>query len=97
MYDLLSAVLAANPLRGTGQKRDEIIKNIFSRGEALSKRDIAQLESLGFEIVSDNKHYKVTYKGHDKYWFSVSKTPSDSASGGKNLVSQVLNRISIYR
>ena len=97
MYDLLLAVLAANPLRGTGQKRDEIIKNIFSRGEALSKRDIAQLENLGFEIVSDNKHYKVTYKGHDKYWFSVSKTPSDSASGGKNLVSQVLNRISIYR
>jgi hypothetical protein len=40
-----------------------------------------KLESLGFVITEDGKHYKLTYYGDDRYQIILSKTPSDIRTG----------------
>ena len=61
---------------------------------------VAGNELMDFDIcrmiVSDSNHYRLIYKGNDKYVITLHKTPSDVRSG-KNLVSDILNTISVYR
>ena len=43
-----------------------------------------ELMSLGFEITEAGKHYKITYRGDQRYMVTVGKTPSDNRSGSNN-------------
>ena len=61
----------------------------------MSPQNIAELKKIGFEVVSESPHYKLVYK-NSKYWFTVSKTPSDKR-GGKNLASDITRRLSVYK
>lgn len=46
------------------------------------------LESLGFVITDDGKHYKWTYFGNHRYVTTAAKTSSDSREG-MNLASTI--------
>ena len=95
-YELLEGILALNALRGEGKEVDETLKRVLSKGENVKERDLLELKAIGFEVVSDSNHYRLIYKGNDKYVVTLHKTPSDARSG-KNLVSDILKTISIYR
>ncbi len=95
-YELLEGILALNDLRGEGKEVDETLKRVLSKGENVKERDLLELKAIGFEVVSDSNHYRLIYKGNDKYVITLHKTPSDARSG-KNLVSDILKTISIYR
>lgn len=95
-YELLEGILALNALRGEGKEVDETLKRVLSKGENVKERDLLELKAVGFEVVSDSNHYRLIYKGNDKYVITLHKTPSDVRSG-KNLVSDILNTISVYR
>lgn len=85
-----------NALRGEGKEVDETLKRVLSKGENVKERDLLELKAIGFDVVSDSNHYRLIYKGNDKYVITLHKTPSDARSG-KNLVSDILKTISIYR
>ena len=93
--ELLVGLLKENPIIGNGEETLEIVKRIFSTGEEMTPQNITDLKRLGFEISSESPHYKLVYK-NSKYWFTVSKTPSDKR-GGKNLVSDITRRLSVYK
>ena len=93
--ELLTALLKENAISGNGVETFEVVKRIFSNGEEMSPQNIADLKRIGFEIVSESPHYKLVYK-NSKYWFTVSKTPSDRR-GGKNLASDITRRLSVYK
>ena len=96
-YELLNGILANNEIIGNGDHMEEIVKKVLSSGENPTERDFVALKAVGFEVVSDNNHYKLVYKGNAKYTFSLFKTASDRQRGGKNNVSDILKRLSVYR
>lgn len=95
-YELIDSLLENNDYISNGRETLEIVKRVLSSGEAINKRDIADLERVGFELVSESPHYKFVYRGNERYWFIVSKTPSDRRSG-KNIVSDIIKRLSVYQ
>ena len=95
-YELVRKILEVNVEKGNGRVIIEVVKSVLSNGGAPRESDFNKLRAVGFEVLSEQNHYKVVFKGNDKYWFTIFKTPSDHR-GGKNLVSDILKRISIYR
>lgn len=51
--------------------------------------------SLGFHIMDDGKHYKITCKGDPRYMATIGKTPSDNRAGSNNV--GMINKIMIQR
>ena len=72
-YELLSAIIEKNPIKGYGKEIFERIKQIFAKGEGIGNKEFAELKELGFEVVSEKNHYKIVFKGDERYWFSISK------------------------
>lgn len=95
-YELVKGIVDANPLKGEGKTIFDKVKAIFSSGEGIKDKEFAELRDMGFEIISDNKHYKLVFKGDERRWFTIAKTPSDNRSG-KNLASDIIKRLSIYK
>lgn len=95
-YELLSDLLTVNSIRGEGQEIFRRLKAILSKGENLTDRDFRELQELGFIVTSDANHYRLTFKGAEPYKFTLPKTPSDHREG-KNSVSDITKRLSIYR
>ena len=94
--ELIADLLAHNQIIGNGKEMLEVVKAVFANGEDLSSKELAELKRVGFEITSDNTHYKLVYKG-SKYWFSLAKTTSDKNRSGKNLTSDITKTLSIYK
>lgn len=95
-YELLSSIVDRNSYIGNKQRMFVRIKEIFSDGETMSAAERSELEKMGFEITEDGKHYKLKFMGGDKYWYTVSKTPSDNR-GGKNEATKIINGLSVYK
>ena len=95
-YELLEAIIAANPECGNGREILATVKAVLSGGEAPMDSDFAMLRGVGFEVVFEQINYKLRFMGNEKYWFTLFKTPSDARSG-KNLVSDITKKISIYK
>ncbi|MBN8413595.1 hypothetical protein [Halomonas litopenaei] len=84
---LQSLVAAIEP----SSNRDELIARIKAALSQYRKLDSAmshELEELGFDIEADGKHYKMTFRGDQRYTITMPKTSSDHRAG-KNLVSQI--------
>ena len=94
--ELLTDLLARNHIIGNGKELFEVVKSIFADGEDLSAKELSELKRVGFEITSENTHYKLVYKG-SKYWFSLAKTTSDKTRSGKNLTSDITKTLSVYK
>lgn len=73
-----------------------MVKAVFANGEDLSTKELADLKRVDFEIMSENTHYKLVYKG-SKYWFSLVKTTSDKNHSGKILTSNIIKTLSVYK
>ena len=94
--ELITDLLAHNKIIGNGKEMLDVVKSVFADGEELSAKELAELKRVGFEITSDNTHYKLVYKG-SKYWFSLAKTSSDKKRSGKNLTSDITKTLSVYK
>ena len=95
-YELINSLLECNDYIGNGREVEEVVKRVLSSGEQINKRDIAELERAGFKLVSDKNHYKVVYRENERYWFTISKSPSDKNSGQNN-ASDIIKRITVYQ
>lgn len=93
--ELLEGILEQNPILGNGEEIFSTVKKIFANGEDLTTKDLSELKRVGFEIVSEGRHFKLCFE-NSKYWFTVSKTAGDKQRGGRNLTSEITRRLSVY-
>lgn len=94
--ELLTDLLAQNQIIGNGKELFKTVKKIFADGEELSAKELSELKRVGLEITSENNHRKLVYMG-SKYWFSLAKTPGDKTRSGKNLASDIIKTLSVYK
>ncbi|MEE1504556.1 MAG: hypothetical protein UGF89_09980 [Acutalibacteraceae bacterium] len=95
-YEIIKNILDSNKPRNHGIVIFEEVKKLFSSGVNLNKADMARLEALGFEIVGENNHRKLIFKGNDKYMFPMAITGSDNKRGGLNFASDIIRNLTIY-
>lgn len=84
LYDVLKDILENNPYQHLGDERKQKVKNLFKGYRTLTRTMKQELMSLGFQIIDDGKHYKITYTGDSRYMVTIGKTPSDNRAGSNN-------------
>ena len=79
--DVLQDILENNPCDHVVEERRSRIKTLFKGYKNFTGAMRQELESMGFEVTGDGKHYKITYRGDIRYTVTAAKTPSDVRSG----------------
>lgn len=90
--DIVKDLLEAN---GEGVKITEnavLIKNLFNNFARMDSSMKKVLEELGFSMVEDGKHIKMTYCNDSRYVEVLAKTPSDTRTG-KNTAHEIINLV----
>ena len=82
--DVLEDILDNNTYHHLSEERKQRVKALFKGYKNLTGAMRQELMSLGFEITEAGKHYKITYRGDQRYMVTVGKTPSDNRSGSNN-------------
>ena len=86
---ILQDILECNEATGAlNEKRAEIkriLKGYTKVGDSL-KRD---LKAYGFTVTKEGGHYKLAYKGDNRYLFTMAASGSDSQHGGGNLSAEI--------
>ena len=87
---IVSDLLENNEFEHIPAKRREQIKVALKGYKSLSGSLRGLLESMGFVITDDGKHYKWTYFGDHRYSATMAKTSSDNRAG-MNMASLIDN------
>lgn len=72
-YELLEAIIAANPECGNGREILATVKSVLSGGQAPRDSDFAKLRAVGFDVVSEQNHYKLRFMGNENTGLRFSK------------------------
>ncbi len=80
-WHVISDLIESNGFNRIPEKRREQLKNALKGYKTLNGSLKSLLETLGFEISDDGKHYKWTYYGDHRYVVTAAKTCSDSRAG----------------
>lgn len=80
-WHIISDLLECNDFKGLPLKRKEELKKTLKGYKTFNSSIKGVLETLGFEISEDGKHYKLTYYGDHRYRTTASKTSSDARTG----------------
>lgn len=87
---VVTDIIENNTYNHIPAKRREQIKVALKGYKSLDGSLRSLLESLGFVISEDGKHYKWTYFGDHRYTATVAKTSSDNRAG-MNMASLIDN------
>lgn len=79
--DVIKNIIKNNDYKHLSEDKAEDIKRLLKGYDRMSAKLKQDLESYGFEIKEDGKHYKVFYYGDSRYSEILSKTPSDWRTG----------------
>lgn len=90
--DVLSAIIAANKETGESDRIENEIRAALANCAHLGNAQRKALEDVGFSITEDGKHYKLVFRGDDRYTFAMAKTGSDWR-GMKNWISDTTKRL----
>lgn len=80
-WHVISDLMESNEFKNIPEKRREQLKNALRGYKNLNGSLKSLLETLGFEISDDGKHYKWTYYGDHRYVVTAAKTCSDNRAG----------------
>ena len=89
---ILTVLSINNPAKDALRDRKERLKNILRQYQNMDKNTAKELQSLGFYISEEGKHFKLTYMGDDRYVFALPKSGSDHR-GGLNAASDIGKRV----
>lgn len=86
---VLDAVLRANPSPEdiAGSMREQL-KSLLRGSKGLDAKTRRGLEEMGFSLAEEGKHHKLTFRGDDRYTFTLAKSGSDHR-GGLNAASDI--------
>lgn len=90
--DVLDSFIATNTETGESDRIEEEIRDAMHNRTELGSSERKALEEAGFEISDDGKHYKLVFRGDDRYTFSMARTGSDWR-GMKNWISDTTKRL----
>lgn len=83
--DVLTDIVESNHFEHIVEGRAKELKRILNGYDGMDNATRNALEKFGFEIVSDNRHFKARFFGDKRYACVFSATPSDYRTG-KNQV-----------
>lgn len=89
---VLTAILSSTKTTQVAKDQREELKRLLREYTSMDKGTRAGLEKLGFTVTEEGKHYKLVYRGDDRYTFSLPKSGSDHR-GGLNAVSDISKRL----
>jgi len=87
---ILSAILNSNMLNEPHDQKAKVLKEALRGYREMNKKVKDTLEELGFSIVADGKHWKVTYQEDERYTYILPKSGSDHR-GGLNAAAHIAN------
>lgn len=90
--DVLQDIIDQNENSGERDAIVERLKQVLRQYNSMTSSNRAELESLGFSIHDEGKHYKLIYRNDSRYPFILAKTGSDWR-GGMNAFSDLKRRI----
>ena len=93
-YHILKSIKLQNHVTNVAEDIVEELKSILNKDGSFNSAKRKRLIDLGFEI-KEGKHYKLTYKGDDRYMITLAKTSSDYRSN-MNMVSKATKKIFGY-
>lgn len=68
------------------------VQKLFRDYKSMNSRMKQALEHMGFEVISDNKNYKIVFHQDSRYIVCFAKTPSDWRAG-RNIARDICNLI----
>jgi len=80
-HDVVEDIVRNNDYQKLSETRAEEIKRLLKGYDGMPTKLKQELESYGFEVNEDGKHYKLLYYGDGRYSDILSKTPSDWRTG----------------
>jgi hypothetical protein len=89
---VLADIISVNPMPREPEVMRQKIQSLLKTSGGSDGIPLKELEEIGFDIVSDNKHTKITFSGDARYTFSLPKTPGDHRSG-KNAASEICSKL----
>lgn len=89
---VLDSLLGTNADSGEAEKLRGSLKETLRGYRRMDKKVRDDLTDLGFEIEDDTKHYKLLFRGDDRYTFTLPKSGSDHR-GGLNAARDIGKRI----
>ncbi|MBB5046400.1 hypothetical protein HNR60_001145 [Rhodopseudomonas rhenobacensis] len=89
---VLGSITAANHASKPAQDRRESLKELLRSYKSMDGKTQRALETLGFTVSGDGKHYKLVFQDDDRYTFVLPKSGSDFR-GGLNAVSDIAKRL----
>jgi len=89
---VLKSILNANNLTDRPRGYREKLKEILRSYRTMDSGTRRSLETMGFSICDDGKHYKLVFRGDERYTFILAKSGSDYR-GGLNAASDIAKRL----
>jgi hypothetical protein len=87
---LLSSIVKSNLMNDLHEQKARVLKESLRGYREMTKKTRDTLEELGFSLVSEGKHWKITYQEDDRYTYILPKTGSDHR-GGLNASAHISN------
>ena len=82
--DIIEDIIASNGYQKTSLEKAGEVKKLLKDYTGMTGKLRQSFMDIGFEVVDDRKHYKLTYYGDNRYQTILGKTPSDVRSGKNN-------------
>jgi len=89
---VLLAFINSNHISGNGRQYSDRIKTCLRGYTSMDATIRSELQSIGFSIGDDGKHYKITFRGDSRYTYILPKSGSDHR-GGLNAASDICRDI----
>lgn len=90
--DVISDLIEKNSQEGERDILLERLKVLLRSYTSMSSTNRKELESMGFDISEEGKHYKLVFRNDQRYSFTLSKSGSDYR-GGLNAFSDLKRRV----
>ncbi|MDP2745650.1 hypothetical protein [Pseudomonas sp.] len=89
---IIISILESNTPDRASDEKAKIIKEALRGYREMNQKVRFALESCGFEIDADSRHWKITYHGDERYTYVLPKSGSDNR-GGLNAGSDICGLI----
>ncbi len=90
--DVLSDIVESNGYEHLLEQKARALKDKLSGYTTMSKALRNYLQSLGFDITEEGKHYRLRYYEDPRYHVTMSKSGSDWREG-ENIASQIVHTV----
>lgn len=87
---IIADIVANNSFESKREKIKAELQELFRDYRDMSRSTRKALERMGFEIVSENNHYKLIFQKDNRYMVAFAKTTSDWRAG-RNIVGHISN------